>query len=188
MHARMFGAPSRRMRCRRGPVQRRPIVHGSRTCRGYGHIGFLKALEGHGLRPDLIVGSSIGSLIGALYAGGVSAQRLEQLGRRVSQNTLHDWVFPSLGLFGGDRIVQFVREHVAFRAIETLPIPFAAVATDLHSGARFIFDRADLAVEPKLPPHDDMTPATLAALVAAGRQAAIEAMPSLKRIFHEKLK
>jgi len=247
------------------------LVLGGGGCRGYGHIGFLRGLDEHGLRPDLVVGSSVGSLIGALYAGGMSAVALEQLGHRVSVNTLRDWIFPKLGVFGGDPIAAFVRRHVAARTIEALPLRFAAVATDLQSGAAVVFERgdlglavqasatlpgliepvriggrycvdgnlsspvpvatarslgaarvvavdvtlppehadlrdpydalyqafsiltrrvaladraaADLAIEPQLPKHDDMKPATLDALVAAGRRAAIDALPELKRLF-----
>ena len=247
------------------------LVLGGGGCRGMGHIGFIQGLEEQNLKPDLIVGSSVGSLVGALYAGGVSARVLEQLGHRVSRNTLRDWIFPSLGVFGGNRIAEFVRKHVTMRTIEALPVRFAAVATDLQTGRPFVFTRgdlgvavqassslpgimepvhlrgryyvdgnlaspvpvnvardlgatrviavdvsfppeqadlrdpfdalyqafsiltrklaiddrakADLAIEPKLPIHSDMSRATLDALVAAGRQAAADAMPVIKRLF-----
>lgn len=250
------------------------LVLGGGGCRGYGHIGFIKGLEEHGLKPDLVVGSSVGSLIGALYASGMSATQLERLGRRVSANTMRDWIFPNLGIFGGERIARFITTHVSVATIEALPIRFAAVATDLQSGKRTVFDRgdlglavqastslpgliepvraggryyvdgnisspvpaavarelgaqrvvavdvtfppeqadlrdpfdtlyqafsiltrklaledranADLVIEPKLPVHNDMSPATLDALVAAGRQAAFDAMPVIKRLFTKK--
>lgn len=126
---------------------RRPLVAlvlGGGGCRGYGHIGVLRVLEKHGLKPDLVVGSSAGSLVGALYAAGLPAAAIERLGARLSPNTLRDWVFPNLGVFSGAGIARFVRTQVRGRTIETLPVRFAAVATDLRTGERVILDRGDV--------------------------------------------
>ena len=120
------------------------LVLGGGGCRGYGHIGVLRALQANGLRPDLVVGSSVGSLVGALYAAGLRVEEIERYGQRMSANLLRDWVFPKLGLFGGDGIRRFVRQRVGGRSIESLPTRFAAVATDLRSGALVVLDRGDL--------------------------------------------
>jgi len=120
------------------------LVLGGGGCRGYGHIGVIRVLEANGLKPDLVVGSSAGSLVGALYASGLSSADLEQYGRRVSQNMLRAWIFPKLGLFGGENIARFVRDRARVRDIESLPMRFAAVATDLRSGKLVILDRGDL--------------------------------------------
>lgn len=120
------------------------LVLGGGGCRGYGHIGVIRALEKNGLRPALIVGSSAGSLVGALYAAGHTADQLEALGNRLTPNLLRDWIFPKLGIFGGDAIRRFVIEAVGERTIESLPTRFAAVATDLRSGVEKVFDRGDL--------------------------------------------
>lgn len=120
------------------------LVLGGGGCRGYGHLGVIRVLQRHGLTPDLIVGSSVGSLVGALYAAGLSAEELERHGRRVSPNMLRDWIFPKLGIFGGESIAQYVREGTRKRDIEALPVRFAAVATDLHTGEMVILDRGDL--------------------------------------------
>jgi NTE family protein len=120
------------------------LVLGGGGCRGYGHIGVIRALEKNGLRPALVVGSSAGSLVGALYAAGLTADQLEALGNRLTPNLLRDWIFPKLGIFGGDAIRRFVIEAVGERTIESLPMRFAAVATDLRSGVEKVFDRGDL--------------------------------------------
>ena len=91
------------------------LVLGGGGCRGYGHIGVIRVLEKHGLKPDLVVGSSAGSLVGGLYAAGMSADQMEYYGRRMSPNLLRDWVFPKLGLFGGDGIRRFVVDRVGPR-------------------------------------------------------------------------
>jgi len=120
------------------------LVLGGGGCRGYGHIGVLRGLEKHGLKPGLVVGASVGALVGALYASGMGAAQLEQVGAGASHNMLRGWIFPKLGVFGGDRIRRFVARHAGERSIESLPIRFAAVATDLRSGKTRVFDRGDL--------------------------------------------
>ncbi len=117
------------------------LVLGGGGCRGYGHIGVLRVLEREGLRPSLVVGSSSGAIVGALYAAGVSVDELSVLGERLSANLLRDWIFPKLGLFGGGAIARFVHERVGERSIESLPLRFAAVATDLRNGDRVVLDR-----------------------------------------------
>lgn len=132
-----------------GPVvaqqpSRVTLVLGGGGCRGYGHIGVLRVLEANGLKPDLLVGSSVGSLVGALYAAGLSPDQIARYGERLSPNLLRAWIFPKLGLFGGENIARFVRERVRVHAIESLPLRFAAVATDLRTGELAILDRGDL--------------------------------------------
>lgn len=120
------------------------LVLGGGGCRGYGHIGVIRVLEQQGLKPQLVVGSSAGSLVGALYAAGVRAAQLERIGERLRTNLLRDWVFPKLGLFGGEGIARFVRERTGATTVEGLPIPFAAVATDLRNGELVVLQRGDL--------------------------------------------
>ncbi len=126
------------------PRRKIALVLGGGGCRGYGHIGVIRVLEAHGLKPDLVVGSSAGSLVGALYAAGLRAVELEKIGERLRPNLLRDWIFPKLGLFSGDGIARFIRERTGERAIEALPTPFAAVATDLRRGDMVVLDRGDL--------------------------------------------
>jgi NTE family protein len=120
------------------------LVLGGGGCRGYGHIGVLRVLERERLQPDLVVGSSSGALVGALYAAGMPVDEIERYGERMSPNLLRDWVFPKLGIFGGDRIRRFVVERVGEKRIEALPVRFAAVATDLRTGAMVVLDSGDL--------------------------------------------
>ena len=120
------------------------LVLGGGGCRGHGHIGVIRVLEKNSLKPDLVVGSSVGSLVGALYAAGMTSDQIERYGQRLGSNLLRDWTFPKLGLFGGDAIRRFVVERVGPRRVESLPIRFAAVATDLRTGEMAVLDRGDL--------------------------------------------
>ncbi|HEX4928840.1 MAG TPA: patatin-like phospholipase family protein [Burkholderiales bacterium] len=120
------------------------LVLGGGGCRGYGHIGVLRVLERERLRPELVVGSSAGALVGALYAAGMPVDAIERYGQTLSPNILRSWVFPKLGIFGGGRIRDFVVARVGERDIESLPTRFAAVATDLKTGAMVVLEHGDL--------------------------------------------
>lgn len=120
------------------------LVLGGGGCRGFGHIGVLRVLEREGLRPDLVVGSSAGSLVGALHAAGLDAASIERLGARLNPNMLRDWVFPGLGMFSGAGIARFVRTYARRTQIESLPVRFAAVAADLRTGEQVVLDSGDL--------------------------------------------
>lgn len=120
------------------------LVLGGGGCRAHSHIGVIRVLEKHGLKPDMVVGTSAGSLVGALYAAGITSDKLERFGQNLESRRLRDWVFPDLGLFGGDAIRRFVVERIGALRIEALPMRFAAIATDLKSGALQILDQGDL--------------------------------------------
>jgi NTE family protein len=139
--AALAAAPRTRAQARSGPVA---LVLGGGGCRGYGHIGVLRVLEKQGFKPDLVVGSSVGALVGAFYAAGMSADEIERYGDKMTPNMLRGWIFPGLGFFSGSGIRRFVEEHVAARSIRALPTRFAAVATDLLSGDMKVLDRGDL--------------------------------------------
>lgn len=120
------------------------LVLGGGGCRGHGHIGVLRELEKSGFKPDLIVGSSAGSLVGALFAAGLSADAIERLGARLSPNMLRDWIFPRLGIFSGSGIARFLRDNIGRRDIESLPTRFAAVAADLRNGEMVLLERGEV--------------------------------------------
>ena len=147
----------------------------------------LRVIERDGLRPDLVVGSSAGSLVGALYAAGLSSDQIERYGERLSPNLLRAWIFPKLGLFGGENIARFVRERARVGEIASLPMRFAAVATDLRSGEPVILDRGDLGravqASSSAPGLLDMSRQTLKALIEAGARAALEALPEMRTLF-----
>jgi NTE family protein len=104
----------------------------------------LRVIHDAGLAPDLVVGSSSGAVVGALYASGVAIDQMAELGRRFSSNLLHDWIFPKLGLFGGGAIAQFIKAEIGERSMEQLPMRFAAIATDLRNGNMLILDQGDV--------------------------------------------
>lgn len=127
------------------------LVLSGGAARGFAHVGVIKVLEAHGLRPDLVVGSSAGSLIGALYASGLSATELEQAISRMDRSVFQELALPglglipgSLGILRGDGLHRFVDGEARRHRIEDFPIRFAAVATDLNSGRPAVFNAGDV--------------------------------------------
>jgi len=112
------------------------LALGGGAARGWAHIGVIRALEEAGVKPDLVCGTSIGALVGAAYATG----ELDRFERWVVDLGIREVVrFLDLSLSGGllkgQRLMQFFRRTFEDRHIESLPLPFGAVATALSSGA-----------------------------------------------------
>ncbi|MCW8934114.1 MAG: patatin-like phospholipase RssA [Gammaproteobacteria bacterium] len=112
------------------------LALGSGSARGWSHIGVIRALEEAGIRPDLVCGTSIGSLVGAVYAAG-ELDSLESwvLGLQIGDVVGLADISLGAGLLKGDRLMQFLHKNLVDRSIEQLQVPFAAVATSLQTGA-----------------------------------------------------
>jgi NTE family protein len=126
-----------------GPPPAVALVLGSGGPRGFAHIGALKALEDAGVRPDLIIGSSVGSLVGALYAAGLDARHLERLAYEINVLEFFESSMLWGGLASGNAVAQYVNARVKGRPIEALPIAFVAAATRLADGKIALFNRGD---------------------------------------------
>ncbi len=127
-------------------TQKIGLALGSGSARGLAHIGVIRAIEEAGIRIDMVAGTSIGALIGAAYATG-RLDELEQDFRSIDRKrigALLDPVLPWSGFIDGKKIAQFVRSHVSLKAVEQLPIPFCAVATELSSGQEMVIREGDL--------------------------------------------
>jgi NTE family protein len=119
------------------------LALGGGAARGFAHIGVIQVLEEAGVRPDLVVGTSAGSLVAALYAAGRSGAELGQLALTMDEGAITDWSFPGRGLIRGDALARFVREHTGARTIEQMRLPLGIVATDLDTGEPILFQRGD---------------------------------------------
>lgn len=128
---------------------RRPrigLALGSGSARGLAHIGVLRALKEAHIEVDVVAGTSMGAVIGAVFAAG----KLDGLSARLRNLdwpgivALLDPVFPRSGLIDGQKIAEFVRAHVPSARIEDLLLPFAAVATDITNGEQVVATTGDL--------------------------------------------
>jgi NTE family protein len=115
-------------------------VFGSGGPRGFVHIGVLKALEALKLKPTLIVGASVGSLVGALYASGLNANQLETLSMDLSIGALVRLNVASSERFDGAGIARLVNERVDNKSLEQLSIPFAAAVNDMTDNRLQLFN------------------------------------------------
>lgn len=124
-----------------GGVQRRiALVLSGGGARGFAHLGVLRVLEREDLRPDLVVGTSAGAIVGAMWASGMRVNDIEQAAEQLDWTVFFDFdpvrtVLGGLGLglVPGARLEQFLRQHLR-GPIEQFPLPFAAVAADMESG------------------------------------------------------
>jgi NTE family protein len=128
------------------PPPRRPrigLALGGGAARGFAHIGVIQVLEESGLSPDLIVGTSAGSLVAALYASGRSGNDLATLADAMDETAFADWSYPGRGLIRGEALAKFVRDKTGGRLIEQMRLPLGIAATDLDSGQAILFQRGD---------------------------------------------
>lgn len=119
------------------------LVLGAGAARGFAHVGVIKALEAQGIRPDIVVGSSAGSVIAALLASGATGNDLNRLALNLDEATIADWGLPFAGKFGGlikgDALQNMVNREVQHKSIEQMRIPLGIVATELQSGKGVLF-------------------------------------------------
>jgi len=119
------------------------LVLGSGGPRGFAHIGVIKVLEENGIKPDLIVGSSVGSMVGALYASGMTAAQLEKLAHEINILQFVEWSVLTHTPGSGKPVQEYVNEKVHGRTIEQLPVAFAAAATRMSDHKLVLFNHGD---------------------------------------------
>ncbi len=120
------------------------LALGGGAARGFAHIGVIQVLEENGIKPDLVVGTSAGSLVAALYASGKSGNELARLAESMDEGAITDWSFPLRGLIKGEALARYVRGQTGGRLIEQLPVPLGIVATNLADGSGVLFQSGDL--------------------------------------------
>ncbi|NOY78671.1 MAG: patatin-like phospholipase family protein [Calditrichaeota bacterium] len=111
---------------------------------GYAHLGVLKVLEENGVQPDLIVGTSMGAIIGGHVAAGVPLPALIRQASSITIFKLMDWSFLGLGFFSWEKTEKLFRANLDHKTFAELKIPFAAVATDLYTGEKVVLDSGDV--------------------------------------------
>lgn len=122
------------------------LALGSGSARGWAHMGVIKALTEADIRVDYVAGTSIGAVVGAVYASG-KIGALEDVALQLDWRQIVsflDVVFPKSGLIDGKKIADFVRTHVTPKNIEDLTLPFCAISTDLETGSEVVIRKGDV--------------------------------------------
>jgi NTE family protein len=128
---------------------RRPkigVALGAGAARGWAHIGVLRELADHGVTPDVIAGTSIGAVVGGCYAAG-KLDQVEVFARSLTKRrvfAMMDLSFSGMSLISGERLKSALEKEVSGVQIEDLPIPFAAVATEVGTGHEVWLQRGPL--------------------------------------------
>ena len=127
-------------------TQDRPIIAlvlSGGSLRGVAHIGVIDALVEHGIRPDLVVGTSAGSVVGAIYASYGDVARLKEADISEALATIFRLTWQLRGLLDGAPIRQFVNRSIGNRSIEQFVIPYAAVTANVKTGQLVVLNRGD---------------------------------------------
>lgn len=145
---------------------REPVVAlalGGGGAKGFAHIGVIKVLESHGIKPKIVTGTSAGSFVGSLYASGKSPYQLQQIALNFKESDIRDLTLNRQGIIAGQKLQDFVNKNVGNKPIEQFPIRFAAVATRLDTGrkADFIQGNAGQAVRASCSIPNVFVPATI---------------------------
>jgi NTE family protein len=122
------------------------LVLGAGASKGFAHVGVIKILESNKVPIHMIVGTSVGSVVGSLYAYGYDAFQLQKLSFAVEKGEVVDLVLPDNGFIRGGKLEEFVNKTVKNTPMEKLKIPFYAVAADVQSGQEVAFDRGNTGV------------------------------------------
>ena len=132
------------------PVAPPKVLHlglalGGGAARGFAHVGVIQGLEEAGIQPDLVVGTSAGSLVAALYASGKNSAQLRRVAETMDEAEITDWMMPILnrGALRGEALSRYVNAQVGNRLIEQMKTPLGIVATDLHNGEAVLFRRGN---------------------------------------------
>ena len=121
------------------------LALGGGAARGFAHVGVIQVLEEAGIRPQLVTGTSAGSLVAAIYASGKNGKQLQRVADTMEESSFADWTLPlfTRGMLRGDALARYVNEQVGSRLLEDMPLPLGIVATDLNSGQSIVFQKGD---------------------------------------------
>lgn len=124
------------------------LALGGGAARGFAHIGVIKALQARGIDADIVVGTSAGSLIAALYASGMTGLQINRLALTMDEAAISDWALPlrSRGFLKGVALQNYVNTTLNNRPIEKMARSLGIVATDLKSGQPILFQRGNTGV------------------------------------------
>jgi NTE family protein len=119
------------------------VVLGAGASKGFAHIGVLKVLESHKIPIHMIVGTSVGSFVGSLYAYGFNPYELQTIAFGIQKDDVADYIMPDNGFIKGEKLENFVNNKLKYTPIDKFKIPFYAVTTNIQTGEEMVFGRGN---------------------------------------------
>lgn len=120
------------------------LVLGGGSARGLAHIGVLSVLEREKIPIDMVVGTSMGSLIGSAYAVGVPIRMMKERAEKITTKDILDPTIPTMGLLSGDKMEGLIKDLIDERTFEDAKIPLAVVTTDIETGEEVVYRHGNL--------------------------------------------
>ncbi|MEH6944895.1 patatin-like phospholipase family protein [Bacillus sp. JJ722] len=121
------------------------LALGSGGARGFAHVGVIKVLKEENIPISLIAGSSMGALVGSMYAAGTDLEQLYKIVMKFKRKYFLDFTVPKMGLIKGNRIKEFISIFTHGKKLEELDIPISIVATDIKTGEKVVFTEGSVA-------------------------------------------
>ncbi len=116
------------------------LALGGGASKGFAHIGIIKVLKENNIPIKIVTGTSAGSIVGSMYASGMSPDRLELEAEILGKTDLVDLTLSTSGFIKGEKLQNYINRKVGNRPMQQFPIKFAAVATDFESGKPVVFN------------------------------------------------
>ncbi|MGN1385129.1 MAG: patatin-like phospholipase family protein [Bacillus sp. (in: firmicutes)] len=130
------------------PLKNKPkigLALGSGGARGFAHLGVIKVLQEEKIDISYIAGSSMGALIGSMFAAGTDLERLYKVVMSFKRKYYLDFTVPKMGFIKGNRLKDFIGIFTQWKNIEDLPIPLAVVATNIKTGEKVVMKEGPVA-------------------------------------------
>ncbi|MEQ6375219.1 patatin-like phospholipase family protein [Bacillaceae bacterium S4-13-56] len=121
------------------------LALGSGGARGFSHLGVLRVFHEENIKVDYIAGSSMGALVGSLYAAGQSIEDMYQLAYTFKRKYYLDLTVPKMGFIQGNRILEYIRLFTYGKSFDQLPVPLSVIAADLYTGNKVVFNKGSVA-------------------------------------------
>ncbi|HFC6180994.1 patatin-like phospholipase family protein [Neisseria meningitidis] len=119
------------------------LALGGGASKGFAHVGIIKVLKENGIPVKVVAGTSAGSIVGSLFASGMSPDRLELEAEILGKTDLVDLTLSTSGFIKGEKLQNYINRKVGGRQIQQFPIKFAAVATDFETGKAVAFNQGN---------------------------------------------
>lgn len=120
------------------------LALGGGASKGFAHIGIIKVLKENGIPVKVVTGTSAGSIVGSLYASGMSPDRLELEAEILGKTDLVDLTLSTSGFIKGEKLQSYINQKVGGLQIQQFPMKFAAVATDFETGKAVAFNQGNV--------------------------------------------